>query len=167
MINLKHMSKYLPQKTKLILANGLLLSKILYILPIYGGTYNKYLSKIQIIMNKTIRFMTNRNKRTKSRELMTLVGWLNIHELTKFHSLLLMWRIVRLNSPRYFENKINVTNDDKLSTTIPRLQNTESGFRWRTVTWWNEMSQELRRELSYPRFKNKLKKWILKCRPPN
>ena len=164
--SLKFMSKYLPQKTKLILANGLILSKILYILPIYGGTYEKYLSKIQIIMNKTIRFVLNKSRRTKSSELMTAVGWLDIYELSKFHSLLLMWRIVRLNSPRYFENKIKIEKDNRLSTSTPRIQNTESGFRWRTVISWNEMSPELRQELSYPRFKRNLRKWILKCRPP-
>ena len=90
---LKHMSKYLPQKTKLILANGLILSKILYILPIYGGTYKKYLTKIQVIMNKTIRFVMKKNCRAKTRDLMESVGWLEIDELAIFHSLLMMWRV--------------------------------------------------------------------------
>ena len=140
--SLKHMSKYLPQKTKLILANGLILSKILYILPIYGGTCNKYLKKIQVLMNKTIRFVTKKNRRTKTRELMEAVGWLEIEELSIFHSLLMMWRIVCLNSPRYFENKITENENNELNTNAPRLQNTESGFRWRTVKVWNEMGAE-------------------------
>ena len=164
--SLKFMSKHLPPKTKLILANGLIISKILYLLPIYGGAYKKYMNKIQTIMNKTVRFVKNKGKRTKMRELMTSVGWLDIYELSKLHSLLMMWRIVRMNSPRYFENKIEIDNENKLSTSHPRLQNTDSGFRWRTVSLWNELSPELRAELSYPRFKKQLKTWILKSRPP-
>ena len=40
---LKYMSKCIPRKSKMILVNGLILSKILYLLPIYGGTCAKYL----------------------------------------------------------------------------------------------------------------------------
>ena len=118
-------------------------------------------------MNKTIRFVMKKNCRAKTRDLMESVGWLEIDELAIFHSLLMMWRVVRLNAPRYFEDKIKLENDNELSTNIPRLQNTASGFRWRTVTLWNGMSSELRSELSYPRFKRNLKKWIIKRRPPN
>ena len=81
---LKYLSGNLPRKIRLILANGIILSKILYILPIYGGTHQKYLSKIQILMNKTIRFVTGFHKRTKSMVLMKEAGWLNIHELVIF-----------------------------------------------------------------------------------
>ena len=164
---LKYLAKEIPEKSKLILANGLILSKILYLLPLYGGTYDKYLSKIQVIMNDTVRFIKNKNRRTSTRPLMELVGWLDIKELVDYHSLLMMWRILRIKKPKYFENKIKIENDEKISTSFARLKNTESGFRWRTIPKWNSLSLELRKENSYPRFKRNLKKWILKQRPPN
>ena len=54
---LKYLAKNIPRKSKLILVNGLILSRILYILLIYSGMQVKYLNKIQIIMNKTIWFV--------------------------------------------------------------------------------------------------------------
>ena len=59
---LKYLSKNIPQKSHLILASGLILSKMLYLLPIYGGTQQKYLSKLQTIMNNSIRHVTGLHK---------------------------------------------------------------------------------------------------------
>ena len=96
---LKHIGKNIPLKSKLLLVNGLLLSRILYLLPLYGGTYMKYLRKIQVVMNNAIRFVTGLLRRTKTRILMEAVGWLDVHELIDYHSLLLAWRIIKLRKP--------------------------------------------------------------------
>ena len=63
--------------------------------------------------------------------------------------------------------KLRLEENDLIADQYTRLQNTRSGYRWRTIPLWNSMSVELRAELSYPRFKRELKKWILKARPPN
>ena len=57
-------------------------------------------------MNNTIRHVTGLHKRTSTDVLMRAVGWLNINELVIFHSLLLMWRILRLNTPKYLAEKL-------------------------------------------------------------
>ena len=54
---LKYMSRYIPEKSKKLLANGLILSKILYLLPIYGALGKKYTKKIQVLINDTARFV--------------------------------------------------------------------------------------------------------------
>ena len=163
---LKHLSKYIPTKSKLILANGLILSKILYLLPIYGGTDKKYMTKIQVVINDTIRFVTDMNRCTSTRTLMESVGWLDIHELMIVHTLLMTWIIIRLKTPSYLSEKINVGDDEKISTSEPRLQNTENGLRRRSIVLWNSLNLELRQEKLYPRFKKRLKIWIMKQRPP-
>ena len=164
---LKFMSKFIPEKSKKLLVNGLILSKILYLLPIYGGTCKKFTTKIQVIMNDAARFVFNKNRRTSTKDLMQAMGWMDVHDLTDFHTLLLTWRILRLNIPRYLAEKFSRIEDDKIATEKPRLKNTEKGFRWRSVSLWNSMIPSLRQEKSYPRFKNQLRKWILKQRPPN
>ena len=58
---LKYLGKNLPKK-KILLANRLILSEILYLLPLYGGMHGKYLNKIQVTMNNTLRFITGLNK---------------------------------------------------------------------------------------------------------
>ena len=159
---LKYLSRHIPMKSKLILANGLILSKILYLLPIYGGTDEKYMNKIQVVINDTVHFVTNKNRCTSTRTLMELVGWLDIHEIMIFHTLIMTWRIIRLKTPSYLFEKIKMEEEEKISTLEPRLQNTENGFRWRSTFLWNSMSLELRQEKYYPRFKKLLKLWIMK-----
>ena len=49
---LTHISKHLPRKSRLLLANGLFMSRLLYLLPMWGGLPNKDIKAIQVIMNK-------------------------------------------------------------------------------------------------------------------
>ena len=102
---LKHIGGNIPPKSKLLLINGMLLSKILYLLPLYGSTHKKYLRKLQVVMNDAIRFFTGFNRRTNTQILMEAVGWLDINKLIEFHSLLLAWKIIRLGSPSYLAEK--------------------------------------------------------------
>ena len=150
----------------MMLTNGLILSKILYLLPLYGTTHEKYLRKIQVIMNKAIRFVTGLNKRTKTRKLMEEVGWLTVHELQEYHALLLTWRILRLRAPEYLARKFHLDKENRISTSHPRLQNTAKSFRWKTVGSWNRLRDVTRGELSYQRFKRSVRREIVDRRPP-
>ena len=164
---LKYLGGTIPEKSKLQLVNGMILSRIIYLIPLYGGTYPKYLDKLQAIMNNSIRFVTGYGKRTKTRKLMEAVNWLNIHELEKFHTLLLTWKIVRMNTPQYMSEKIKIDQENKISTSKPRLQNTMRGFRWKSIKYWNDLDTDLREEMSLPKFKRNIRKWIINQRPPN
>ena len=104
---LKYLGGGIPRKSRLMLTNGLILSRILYLLPLYGVTQTKYMHKIQVLMNNAIRFVTGKNKRTKTMTLMKEVGWLNVYELQEFHLMLLTWRIIRLRAPKYLAEKVN------------------------------------------------------------
>ena len=93
-------------------------------------------------MNNAIRFATGMHKRTNTRTLMEAAGWMDIRELAQFHSLLMVWRIIRLNTPSYLADKITVEPDNTISTKNPRLMNTSTGFRWRIIPLWNSLSRE-------------------------
>ena len=155
---LKHLGNAIPRKSKLQLANRLIVSKILYLIPLYGGTYPKYMDKLQILLNNTMRIITGLGKRTKCRKLLEEVKWLSIYELAELHSIILTWKMINLGAPSYLSEKIKITEDNMISTDKPRLQNTARGFRWRCVPLWNSMEQDIRTETSLPIFKKNLKK---------
>ena len=48
---LKYCCQKLPFSSKLLLANAFIISRILYLLPVYGGTERKYLDKLQVTIN--------------------------------------------------------------------------------------------------------------------
>ena len=56
--NLKYLAGNIPENCKILLINGLIQGKINYLLPVYGGTQEKYKRKIQAIMNNSIRWAT-------------------------------------------------------------------------------------------------------------
>ena len=120
---LKFIGKTLPFNSRNFLASGLLLSKIQYMLPIWGGgTEPKYLSKIQALINNSARFVTQMGPRTKTKTLMEALGWLDIRELVELHSLVSMWKVIWLCSPLYMHNKMQYNPDSgDISTTHPRL----------------------------------------------
>ena len=62
---LKHISKFMPKKTRLLLANGLIISKILYLIPMWGGLPVTETRKIQVLLNKTARFVTGLSRKNE------------------------------------------------------------------------------------------------------
>ena len=157
---LKHLGRRIPEHSRRLLAEGLVLSKLRYLIPIWGGTSAKYLKMTQTPLNDTARFVSNRNRRTKTLDLMRYCKWLTITEMRDYHSLLLMWRTVRENAPKHLSDKVNLTDDDYLETTHPRLLTTAQGFRWRTVQLWNSLPADIRGEETLTMFRKNIRRWL-------
>ena len=150
---LKHCCSKMSRDSKILLANGLIVSRLLYLLPVFGGTEKKYRDKLQIVLNNTARFVTGMGKRASKKALMNACGWLDINEMIVYHSLSQMWRIVHLQVPLHIHRKLNINQDFHIETTIPRIKNTESSFRWKNVAIWNQLSDEMKSMQSLPVFK--------------
>ena len=157
---LKYLSKNIPQKSRLLLANSLLIGKINYLLPIYGGAPKKYLDQIQRIMNNSVRFITGASRREKSEKLMSSVNWLNIREMSILHTLVLTWKTLHLGAPQHLSDCIQLEQNNFVSTMNPRLKHTESSLRWRMCLNWNSLPPEIKEINSLQRFKPRAKKWI-------
>ena len=163
---MKFIGRRIPRAGKLLLANALILGKLNYLLVLYGGTQEKYLRKLQVLCNNTIRFVTGANRRATTRELVTSVNWLTVKELIKLHTLVAAWKIVWQSTPLILSEKFTLDQDRLLYTDRPRLQNTAMGTRWRMMTEWNLLPRELRLMGTLPRFKIRVKKWIKDSRTP-
>ena len=164
---LKYIGRNMPQRSRQLLATGLILGKMNYLLPLYGGTQEKYLNKLQILLNKTVRFITRAHSRTHSEELMKSVGWMNIREMIKLQTLMMTWKTIRMQKPSHLADKITINHDETLNTRNPRLKNTEMSLRWRMCSTWNTLPLEIRRIRSLPRFKTAVKSWIKLSRTPD
>ena len=151
---LKFIGQDMNFRGKLLLANAFMISRIIYLLPLCGGTSAKYTKKVQIMMNMTARWVTGSGRRTRSLKLMKACKWLNLNELTKLHSLITMWKIVRYNTPRNLSLKVDLDANNFISTSIPRLRCTEDNFRHRTTQLWNTLPAEVRGISQLPRFKS-------------
>ena len=80
---LKLLGSQIPQKTRKLLAEGLMLRKFNYLISLWGGATPNFITAAQRTQNKIARWVTSRNKRTRISTLLETCGWLSIQESEK------------------------------------------------------------------------------------
>ena len=68
-------------KIRLMVANGIFCSKLIFQISLWGGTEDYLLDSLQIVQNNAARFVTRRGIYTPVRELLRQCGWLNVRQL--------------------------------------------------------------------------------------
>ena len=156
------------KKTKLMVANGLLISKLIYLLPVWGGCGSGLIRMLQVIQNNAARYITRSVWYTSTSELMKGCNWLSVSQLAAYHSILTVKKILLVKEPLYFYDKFNsqyplntrlaasrgIRMDERFQADLALSQ---SSFRWRASQLYNRIPLELR----IPQFKVKLKEWVL------
>ena len=164
---LKHLGTQVPKNGRKLLATGLIISKLIYMIPVWGGAPITYIRKLQRIVNNSARYILNGARRWKTDRLMTEVNWLRVDEMMEFHSLLTLWKILRKQTPKYLAQKFIIGDDWRISTSSPRLQITASAFRWRSRQMWNRLPDDIRLLDNISGFKKHLRTWIVGRRSQN
>ena len=162
---LSHISSHLPVSSRLLLANGLFLSKLLYLLPMWGGLSKRDAKKIQILLNKCARMVLGASRKIRTRALMERCGWLYFCELVRFHSLVQMYKIVNIGTPVNLRNKLTISPDKRIIFTPGRLKISRDSFKWRTAQAWNDLPDFLLELDKTTTFKKALKRFIIESRP--
>ena len=158
---LSHISKNLPIKSRLLLANGLFISKLAYLLPMWGGLPSKEENKFQVLLNKCARMILGKSKRTRTRHLMEGCSWLYFSELVTYYSVMVMFKMINFNTPRNLSLKFTRLENRQVETTVGRIKNSKNLFRWRTARVWNTLPLYLREETRIKVFKINLKKHLI------
>ena len=65
-------------KTRLMVANGIIISKLIYMIGLWGGAESYLLNCLQLVQNRAARFVTQRDKYTPIKQLLTECGWLSV-----------------------------------------------------------------------------------------
>ena len=141
---LKHIAAQLPRKLRQTLANGLILSKINYLPQVWGGAHNKYIKKMQVILNKTARFVCNANIRTSTKSLMEQCNWLFVSESVEYFTLISVWNFKWHNVPFHLNFKIEAGPHNTFSTPPARIVTSRKSYKWRSLESWNSLPQEIR-----------------------
>ena len=158
---LKTVSKMLPMESKKILAERLLISKMLYVISQWGGTGTSQITTAQRLLNKMARWISGMGRKTKTMDLLRKLGWLSMKEQIRLHSIVQMWKIINLNKPEPIREKIQVTDTNDIIIHPTRLQFSQNIFTNRAAHDWNQMPQDLKLNKNLPNCKRKLKTWIL------
>ena len=151
------MKNLLSFKARLQLADSLLISKLGYLICLWGNTTDNQIRKAQIMQNSIARFVTGSKRTTRTEELLKSCNWLNIKELTEYHSLVQIWKTMRWRKPEYLLGKLRTDSEDKLNTDNPRLQLTAGSFRWKAVEQWRMLPDSVVGQTVLPKFKKELR----------
>ena len=155
--------------TRKMVANGIIMSYLSYLIPLYGGCPEYLLNALQILQNRAARLVTKSSWYTPSRTMLQQVGWLSVRQMISYHSLVLLFRAKLEKTPTYIYTKVstpfNVITRLARSNGIKECRRTKStigkqSFIPRTITQWNRLPPDIRTITRIGMFKVKLKQWV-------
>ena len=157
---LKHKGKLIPKTSRNNLARSLILSRINYLMPLWGGASKKYMRKTQVLVNTAARWVTGKTRRARTRDLMKATGWFTVEEQVKIATSIFTWKLVHKQKPERLMERMTLLDDWSLQVREPRLHLSKGAYRWRAGDLWNSYPLDLRQEVSIAKFKRRIKQLV-------
>ena len=152
-------------ETRLMVANGIILSKLCYLIQLWGGCEKYLIQALQIIQNRAARVVTGKSWFTPVRRLLKDCRWLSVQQLIFYHTVLQTHKVVLHGDPVYFKQR--------MSTQHPRdTRQAAGGSVWRGDDYtgksfsargaqaYNNIPSSIRSCCNLLTFKSKLRKWV-------
>ena len=160
-------------KTRKMVADGIFMSKLTYLIPLWGGCEDFLLRALQVVQNRAARLVAKGGIYSSSKDLLNQCGWLSVNQLVFFHTVLLLFKVRKYQKPRgLFQMAISTENRrygarsvqaGKLranGSKIPVQVLNFNSFKWRSVRNWNLLPVQLRQMENLAKFKTALKTWV-------
>ena len=158
-----------PFKVRKMIAEGLVVSNILYVITVYGGCSEYLLTLLQVIQNNAARCVTKLSWRTKVSELLLQCGWLSVRQLVYYHTVLQVFKIKKEKKPEYLYNKISAEFQHRTrlavgngirETVKVKHEERRRSFIPRGIRNWNALPVAIRRIQNMKEFKKELKVFV-------
>ena len=85
-----------------MIANGIVMSKLVYLIQWWGGCSSYLIDYLQILQNRAARLVTRNGWHTPTDKMLRQCGWLSVRQLVLYHSLILVFKIRQEAKPEYF-----------------------------------------------------------------
>ena len=179
---LRKFSKFASFKVRKMAANGVFMSKLVQLMPVWLGCDEYLVDALQVCQNKAARMVTKLDRFTPIKVLLTQCGWLSVKQLMLYHSLMLLHKVLQSKKPEFLYKKITsgnpLPNTRQAAATarsltasgvliqpsVPacKLTLTRSSWSWAAVYWYGQLPPSLRSETKIGNFKTRLKEWVSK-----
>ena len=103
---LKLIASKTSRETRLMVANGIFMSKLNYLVTVWGGTEGYLLNALQVVQNKAARCVSGMSWFTPTGTLMKSCGWLSIKQLIFYNTVVMTHKIATSCTPRYLYEKL-------------------------------------------------------------
>ena len=170
---LKLISKVASFKTRLMVANGIFCSKLIYQIGLWGGTEDYLLRRLQVVQNRAARFVTKMDRYSPTIEVLKTCGWLSVRQLVFYHSVVQIYKTLQIRSPKYiscklctefpYNTRLAGSDSVRLGPEFQcKLEITKRSFMNRATASYNILPEKLRKIEKLETFKKELKVWTLK-----
>ena len=183
---LKKLRNIASFKTRKIIASGIFMSKLIYLMPLWSGCEDYLINALQVVQNKAARSVAKMNIFTPTKTLMKVCGWMSVRQLMAYHSLMLLQKTISSQTPVYLYKKVTAGGQFPYQTrqaakcpsgftfevTHPsasgavrlgagsKMGLSKQGWYRRSVELYNTLPADLRLERKLPNFKKRLKIWV-------
>ena len=151
-----------------MIANGAVLSRLVYLVTLWGGAQLYLLKALQVQQLNAARTVCGFQSRFWSkRKLLKRVGWLSVRQLIFFHTVLQAYKTITSEVPRplfsaltedtpYYRTRSVASGNIKLREGY----SSTSTFKYRAMVYYNSVPVKVKKG-SLPTVKNNLKQWVL------
>ena len=177
---IKKISRAASFKTRKMIANGIYMSKLIYLMPVWMGCEDYLVNALQVSMNKVARLVTKRDIFTPTSVLLKQCGWMSVKQLMAYHSIVLLHKTLKNQTPSYLFQKVtsgteqyNTRQAAEYAAALlaagameqPGVENcelevTKSSWCWTSVSMYRRLPPGLRAEDKLGKFKTMLKGWV-------
>ena len=148
--------------------NAIFMSKLSYLIQLWGGACGFLLSALQVTQNRAARGVTKLNWFTPTRILMKQCNWLSVKQLVFYHTILTTHKIVMNGRPGYLYDKMCREHSHNTRTSVRFGENfggrsalASASFCYRGALTYNIVPQNIRQITNIDTFKKQLKTWIM------
>ena len=170
--SLKRLQYFLPHKTKIMLAQSLLLPILDYADVCYLDVTEELLNKLERLQNLAIRFVFGLRKYDHVSQFRAQLNWLPIRLRRDMHILSLLFKILNYQHfPSYLRSRFTVLptpTRSRRSCVVPTLDipksNTkfmQKSFSVYAASLWNHLPKSIQNSPSIISFKSKLKQYLV------
>ena len=182
----KKVEKLASFRTRKMIATGIFMSKLIYLMPLWAGCQDYLVKALQVIQNKAARSVAKMGIFTPTRTLLKACGWMSVRQLMAYHSIILLHKTLSIKAPEYLYKKVTAggqfshktrqaaecpaefsfivqhpTNNGKIRQADGnKMGISKKGWCWRSIEMYNTLPTNLRLEQKLPKFKTRLKKWV-------
>ena len=151
-------------KTRLMVANGLVMSKLSYLIILWGGAQQYLVRALQVQQLMAARIVCGSSSwRWSRRQLLTKVGWLSVKQLIFYHTVLQAHKTLSTGRPlsMYLSLSVEFPRETRSATSgqIRQTDRCTASFAYRATQHYNKVPPDVRSG-SLGSVKSKLKRWI-------
>ena len=151
------------------IADGIFMSKLCYLMPLWGGCASGLRHSLQVMQNRAARLVTRCDWTTPVKNILLQCGWLSVNQLIYYHTILLVFMVKQNRVPKYlytmhhswqYHHDTRQARGGLMGMTRPRSELARCSFRFRAAAQFNQLPQYIRDIENCQEFKREIKAWI-------